>query len=311
MPEYRRKLQALDFSVNEEFTVRTKEPWPAGSVYAMAVLLAFTSAAGVSDHSPSLDRDQRDQNGDDYEQSPGLSRTSSPASAETARLEMVFDHLMEIFVATRGTRVIVKAALDAGAFRTTAYRHLITTATVANQFPLWSTSPTISQWYETLRTQCLEELLGDGTVKRSEADICAAAITCLEEVHDGAARLLESKKERLWQLKRDNKSLRYDFVWLMKWTTIVSQEFVALLHERNPAALVVLAQFIATCNLIEHQWYLERWVKNAMGAVRHLLGSSNANANANANAWVDKIAGRWLSRDLDTDLASPGLEGKY
>ncbi|KAF3802333.1 hypothetical protein GCG54_00003792 [Colletotrichum gloeosporioides] len=255
MPEYRRKLQALDFSGNEEFAVRTKQPWPAGPVYAMAVLIAFTSAAGVSDHSPLLDRDQRDQNGDDYEQSRVPSRTSPPASGETARLEMVFDHLMEIFVATR------------------AYRHLITIATVANQFPLWSTSPTISQWYETLRTQCLEELLGDGTVKRSEADICAAAITCLEEVHDGAARLLESKKEQLWQLERDKKSLRYDFVWLMKWTTIVSQEFVALLHERNPAALVVLAQFIATCDLIEHQWYLEKWVKNAMGAVRHLLGS--------------------------------------
>lgn len=197
MPEYRRKLQALDFSGNEEFTVHTKEPWPAGPVYAMAVLLAFTSAAGVSDHSLSLDWDQRDQNGDDYEKSPGLSRTSWPASAEIPKLEMVFDHLMETFVATRGTRVVVKAALDAGPFRTTAYRHLITTTTVANQFPLWSTSPTISQWYETLRTQCLEELLGDGTVKRSEADICTAAITCLEEVHDGAARLLESKKERL------------------------------------------------------------------------------------------------------------------
>ncbi|KAK1467208.1 hypothetical protein CMEL01_11201 [Colletotrichum melonis] len=285
MPEYRRKLQALDFSGNEEFAVRTKQPWPAGPVYSMAVLIAFTSAAGVSDHSPSLNRNQRDLDGEHHEQSTVLSQTLSPASGETSRLEMVFDHLMEIFVATRGTRVIVRAGLDTGAFQTTAYHHLITTSTVANQFPLWSTSPTISQWYKTLRTQCLEELVGDGTVERSEADICAAAITCLEEVHDGAARLLEAKKERLWQSRRDNKSLRYDFVWLMKWTAMVSQEFVALLHERNTAALVVLAQFIATCESIEHQWYLEKWAKNAMDAVRHLLGSSNANANA----WVDKI----------------------
>lgn len=84
----------------------------------------------------------------------------------------------------------------------------------------------------------------------------------------------------------------------------MSQEFVALLHARNPTVLVVLVQFIATCDLIEHQWYLEKWVKNAIGAVRHLLSSSNA------NAWVDKIAGRWLSIDPDPDLASPGLEGK-
>ncbi|KAK1503681.1 hypothetical protein CABS01_09070 [Colletotrichum abscissum] len=304
MPEYRRKLQALDFSGNEEFAVRTKQPWPAGPVYSMAVLIAFTSAAGVSDHSPSLNRNQRDLDGEHHEQSTVLSQTLSPASGETSRLEMVFDHLMEIFVATRGTRVIVRAGLDTGAFQTTAYRHLITTSTVANQFPLWPTSPTISQWYKTLRTQCLEELVGDGTVERSEADICAAAITCLEEVHDGAARLLEAKKERLWQSRRDNKSLRYDFVWLMKWTAMVSQEFVALLHERNTAALVVLAQFIATCESIEHQWYLEKWAKNAIDAVRHLLGSSNANANA----WVDKIVGHWPS--IDPDLVSPGLEGK-
>ncbi|KAJ4249135.1 hypothetical protein NW762_012469 [Fusarium torreyae] len=253
----------------------------------MAVLTAYISTASVSDIFHSPEPDQRDQHEDDDRDNPAPPLTISPGSAETARAETIFDHLMEIFIVTRGTRVIVKAGLDIGTFQTTAYRHLINASTTPNQHPLWSTSAATSEWYTMLRIQCLEDLVGGATANKPERDICASAITCLEEVHDGAARLLEYKKERLWNLQK-NDALRYDFVWLLKWTAVVSQEFLALIHKRHQAAMVILAQFVAICDLFEYQWYLKNWVRNAMAAIRHILGSSKA------NSWVDKIVERWL-----------------
>lgn len=111
-----------------------------------------------------------------------------------------------------------------------------------------------------------------------------------KEVHDAAARLLEFKKERLWHLHR-NETLRYDIVWLLKWTAVVSQDFLTLIYERHQAVIVTLAQFVSICALCEHQWFLENWVKNAMAAIRHVLTSSKP------HDWIDMNEHRWLSTE--------------
>ncbi|KAF2996965.1 hypothetical protein E8E14_004530 [Neopestalotiopsis sp. 37M] len=333
MPTYRSMLkQALDFDQNEEFAVHSKQPWPAGPVYAMAVLTAFIATASISENAPSLGTDETPRGKGDQpceelrhdhttraRPLPTLSSSVPspvlPATpAESVRSETILSDLLSLFIATRGTRVIVKAGLDMGAFQTTAYRHLISTSTHAEDvhITLASLSPDVrGEWYATLRTHMLDDVLysdssnGDARDMHEkggkEREICAAALVCLADVHDGAARLLEAKQERLWHLRQRRKSfepLKYDFVWLFKWTAIVSQEYLALVRERRPAAMVVLAQFVAICSLFEEEWYLEGWVTNAMGAIEHVLGEIDGELEGDnkrkARRWVDKIRERWI-----------------
>ncbi|ETS80629.1 hypothetical protein PFICI_08158 [Pestalotiopsis fici W106-1] len=345
MPVYRSLLQqALDLDHNEEFAVHSKQSWPAGPVYAMAVLTAFIATASISDNSPSLgtEKTQGDEGDQPHEErrhshttlvhppptlSSSISRPVSPETpAESARSETIFSNLLSLFINTRGTRVIAKAGLDMGAFQTTAYRHLITSSTSADevQFPLPSSSrDSRREWYATLRKQMLDDVFdaddsdGDaGNVNEKggkERELCAAALVCLEDVHSGAVRLLEAKKERLWHLRQrrqDPRPIKHDFVWLFKWTAIVSQEFLALVRERRPPAMVVLAQFMAICSLFEEEWYVEGWVRNAMEAVEHVLsenkGESEGENNEKARKWVSSIAERWIGTRDDMNEAGVG-----
>lgn len=332
MPTYRSMLQqALDLDQNEEFVVRSRWPWPAGPVYAMAVLTAFIATANISDNAPSLDTDGK--SGDKGNQPRGERRhdhttpvqpfpsSSSSVSlpvlpeapAESMRSETIFSELLSLFIATRGTRVIVKAGLDIGAFQSTAYQHLITSSTHTDEVQIQLPSLSLDtrrEWYDILRTQMLDDVFdfddGSGHTSDSnnkggkEREICTAALFCLEDVHDGAARLLEAKKERLWHLRQRRRGfqpLKYDFVWLFKWTAIVSQEFLALVQERRPAAMVVLSQFVAICSLFEDEWYLEGWVRNAMAAIEHVLNEikdkCKEDNKGKAMKWLNSIKERW------------------
>ncbi|KAM0542426.1 hypothetical protein ACHAPJ_012788 [Fusarium lateritium] len=289
IPQYRKILQSFDLVGDEEFGLRSREPWPAGPAYAMGFLTGMTAAAEVSDNSPSmyLEQDEDDMTAASVTASPA----HSPGVQEAARLEAIFNRFMSIFIATRGVRAVVKAALEAGTFQNTVYRHLIGPVKESDFLPAVPMEAEFSVWYDRLRTECLDDLVNDA----SEREICIAAIFCLQEVHNGATRLLEFKGERLGHVQKD-KRLLYDFGWLLKWTAIVGQEFLALVRERHDAALVILTQFAAICDMAEDEWYMKNWVENAIDAIRHMLGPGKA------MEWVDKIAHRWTSEE-----AVPGV----
>ncbi|KAJ4251479.1 hypothetical protein NW762_011464 [Fusarium torreyae] len=289
IPQYRKILQSFDLVGDEEFGLRSREPWPAGPAYAMGFLTGMTAAAEVSDNSPSVYLEQDED--DTTTASTTTSPAHSPSAQEAARLEAIFDRFMSIFIATRGVRAVVKAALEAGTFQNTVYRHLIGPVKESDLLPAASMEVEFSEWYDRLRTECLDDLLN----KLAEREIYNAAISCLQEVHNSAARLLELKRERLGYVQK-NRRLFYDFGWLLKWTAIVGQEFLALVRERHDAALVILAQFAAICKMAEDEWYMKNWVKNAIDAIRHMLGSGKA------MDWVDRIVQRWTNEE-----ALPGV----
>ena len=326
VPTYRSMLQhALDLDQHEAFTVRSRQPWPAGPVYAMAVLTAFIATANISDNALSSEGPDQDgrRSGEVGEQlhrqtsSPRSSSRHLPAeksSTELTHLETIFSDLLTLFIATRGTRVIVKAGLEMDAFQSSAYRHLITSSTAADgiQYPLdMPFLENIKTWYATLRTEMLNEVLGcEGAGDRmrgadanrsQERLVCIGALMCLANVHSDATRLMEAKEERLWHLRarwQTPQPLIYDFVWLFKWTAVVSQEYLALVQERRPAALVVLAQFVAICSHFEEQWYLEGWVRNVMAAIEHVLRRADIDPEARhiarAKKWVGVIQDRYI-----------------
>ncbi|KAF4972013.1 hypothetical protein FSARC_1343 [Fusarium sarcochroum] len=289
IPQYRKILQSFDLIGDAEFDIRSREPWPAGPAYAMGFLTGMTAAAEVSDNSPSI---YLEQERDGMTAASAITPPAhSPSMGKGARLEDIFDRFMSIFIATRGVRAVVKAALEAGTFQNTIYRHLIGPVKESDHLPAVPIEAEFSEWYDKFRTECLNDLASES----SKREVCAAAITCLQEVHDGAARLLELKRERLGHVQGDRRLL-YDFGWLLKWTAIVGQEFLALVRQRQDAALVVLAQFAAICKMAEDEWYMKNWVKNAIDAIRHMLGPGKA------MEWVDRIVHRWAREE-----AVPGV----
>jgi hypothetical protein len=79
-------------------------------------------------------------------------------------------------------------------------------------------------------------------------------------------------------------------VW--RWAAVVSYDFIKMLHQRCPLALVITSHFAVASFFLRDVWYVGRWGKLAFDGIRFALGGQLAEFLV------------WAQKQIDTDNAS-------
>lgn len=66
--------------------------------------------------------------------------------------------------------------------------------------------------------------------------------------------------------------IQYSEAALRVWTGSISQDFVDMIHERDPRALVILAYYCVLLKKHNHVWYLRGLGTGLLENIRHVLG---------------------------------------
>ncbi|OKL63313.1 hypothetical protein UA08_01806 [Talaromyces atroroseus] len=116
---------------------------------------------------------------------------------------------------------------------------------------------TLDETYETMLKTLAE--LNDTVVYElrygNEREICAQAITVLRFWFS----IMAAKLPTTWLL-------------LLWWPAGVSPEFLQLLKDRNPVALVIFCHWCAGINNLPKKWYLEGWAERMLRSMLEILG---------------------------------------
>ncbi|KAL2865933.1 Zn(II)2Cys6 transcription factor [Aspergillus lucknowensis] len=208
-----------------------------GPALAMAQIIAFLTLAALSDNALPREKDQ-------------------PVATEDG-----FRDILALFTVLRGVLPILHDSPYRDRFRTGPYGVVVSVYKHIHSDIPCLPAPARSR-YELLRTDCLNDLIA--AEKSSERAVCRKAIDDLEIVHSNGVQMAASNAH-------PGVEPRLDSLCLMKWAATVSSDFLALLHGRHTAALVILGEFAGLFELVGERWFLENWVNNVLDIVRAVI----------------------------------------
>lgn len=119
--------------------------------------------------------------------------------------------------------------------------------------------------FDTLKHEIIPSLVADGV---STLKPCLAALDQLRDIYKEIQFYSSSGSENSYPAKYP---VELEIGILLKWTTNVPAEFVALLRQQHTAALIILAHYVITMVSLGDHWFSRNWSENALRMVKEVI----------------------------------------
>jgi hypothetical protein len=126
----------------------------------------------------------------------------------------------------------------------------------------YSFPPHIEQQFSALRQSIIPSLSSSGPM---------ALRTCLDAL-DGLELVYKNCLFLLPHLPRS----KLEIGVALRWMSLVPAEFMGLLKQRNPMALILLAHFIVLFANFGNEWFLQGWCEQAMTSIQTIVSEQDS-----------------------------------